>query len=146
MFWYRLSRWLSGKESACQGRRHRRCRFSSCVGKIPWRRKMATHSSILAWRIPWTEEPGRLQSMGLKESGTRLSNQETTVTTGTRGWKVSFPVVSLESPASTCKISMHLPSAKPLMEELCVHLSVSNASTNLFKASLLSTYPAPPLM
>ena len=25
---------------------------------------MATHSSILAWRIPWTEEPGRLQSMG----------------------------------------------------------------------------------
>ena len=31
---------------------------------------MATHSSILAWRIPWTEEPGRLQSMGSKESDT----------------------------------------------------------------------------
>ena len=31
---------------------------------------MATHSSILAWRIPWTEEHGRLQSMGLKESDT----------------------------------------------------------------------------
>ena len=29
---------------------------------------MATHSSILAWRIPWTEEPGGLQSMGSKES------------------------------------------------------------------------------
>ena len=29
-----------------------------------------THSSILAWRIPWTEEPGRLQSMGSKESDT----------------------------------------------------------------------------
>ena len=28
----------------------------------------ATHSSILAWRIPWTEEPSRLQPMGLKES------------------------------------------------------------------------------
>ena len=27
---------------------------------------MATHSSMLAWRIPWTEEPGRLQSMGLQ--------------------------------------------------------------------------------
>ena len=27
---------------------------------------MSTHSSILAWRIPWTEEPGRLQSMGLQ--------------------------------------------------------------------------------
>ena len=29
-------------------------------------KEMATHSSILAWEIPWTEEPGRLQSMGLK--------------------------------------------------------------------------------
>ena len=31
---------------------------------------MATYSSILAWRIPWTEEPGKLQSMGLQESDT----------------------------------------------------------------------------
>ena len=31
-------------------------------------KEMATHSSILVWRIPWTEEPGRLQSMGLQES------------------------------------------------------------------------------
>ena len=31
---------------------------------------MTTHSSILAWRIPWTEEPGGLQSMGLRESNT----------------------------------------------------------------------------
>ena len=31
---------------------------------------MATHSSILAWRIPWTEEPSGLQSWGLKESHT----------------------------------------------------------------------------
>ena len=30
----------------------------------PLEKGMATHSSILAWRIPWTEEPGRLQSMG----------------------------------------------------------------------------------
>ena len=30
---------------------------------------MATHSSILAWRIPWTEEPGQLQSMGLQRAG-----------------------------------------------------------------------------
>ena len=29
-------------------------------------KEMATHSGILAWRIPWTEEPGRLQSMGLQ--------------------------------------------------------------------------------
>ena len=30
------------------------------VGKIPWRREKATHCSIRAWRILWTEEPGRL--------------------------------------------------------------------------------------
>ena len=44
-------------------------------GKIPWRRKdplekeTATHSSTLAWRIPWREEPGRLQSMGSQRVG-----------------------------------------------------------------------------
>ena len=32
----------------------------------PWKKGMATHSSILAWRILWTEEPGRLQFMGLQ--------------------------------------------------------------------------------
>ena len=35
----------------------------------PLEEGMATHSSILAWRIPWREEPGWLQSMGCKESG-----------------------------------------------------------------------------
>ena len=41
----------------------------------PLEKEMATHSSILAWRIPWTEEPGGLQSVGRKESDTtkRLS-------------------------------------------------------------------------
>ena len=37
--------------------------------KDPLEEKMATHSSDLAWQIPWTEEPGGLQSMGLKKSG-----------------------------------------------------------------------------
>ena len=36
----------------------------------PLEEGMATHSSILAWRIPWTEEPGGLQSTGRKESDT----------------------------------------------------------------------------
>ena len=34
------------------------------VRKIPLGQEMATHSNILAWRIPWTEEPGGLQSIG----------------------------------------------------------------------------------
>ena len=36
----------------------------------PLEKEMATRSSILGWRIPWTEEPGGLQSMGLQELGT----------------------------------------------------------------------------
>ena len=35
----------------------------------PLEKEMATHSSILTWRIPWTEEPGRLQSVGLQRVG-----------------------------------------------------------------------------
>ena len=33
----------------------------------PWEKGMVTHPSIIAWRIPWTEEPGRLQSMGFQK-------------------------------------------------------------------------------
>ena len=45
-------------------------RVGSLVQEDPLEKKMATHTSILAWRIPWTEEPGGLQSMGSKESDT----------------------------------------------------------------------------
>ena len=37
--------------------------------KDPLEKEVATHSSILAWRIPWTEQPGRLQSMGSQRVG-----------------------------------------------------------------------------
>ena len=37
-------------------------------------KEMATHSSVLAWEIPWTEEPGELQSTGSQKSQTQLSN------------------------------------------------------------------------
>ena len=40
----------------------------SLDGEDPMEKGMAAHSSILAWEISWTEEPGRLQSMGCKES------------------------------------------------------------------------------
>ena len=35
----------------------------------PLEKEMATHSSTLAWKVPWTEEPGRLQSIGLQRVG-----------------------------------------------------------------------------
>ena len=47
----------------------KRHRFDPWVGKIPLELGTATHSRILAWRIPWTEESGRLQSMRLQRVG-----------------------------------------------------------------------------
>ena len=41
----------------------------SLIWEDPLEKRMATHSSILAWRIPWTEEPGRLQSIGSQRVG-----------------------------------------------------------------------------
>ena len=59
----------SGKEPACQRRRCKRQEFNFSVRKIPLGEGMATHSSIIAWRMPWTEEPGKLQSIGLQRVG-----------------------------------------------------------------------------
>ena len=52
----------------------------SLAWEDPLEEEMATHSSILAWRIPWTEEPGGLQSLELHKSDT------TEVTQHTRTW------------------------------------------------------------
>ena len=43
--------------------------FDPWVGKIPLEKEMATHTSTLAWRIPWMGEPARLQSMGSQRVG-----------------------------------------------------------------------------
>ena len=54
---------------------------------------MATHSSILAWKMPWTEEPGGLQSRG-SQSRTRLSTHSTYTSTSSRpeAWKTQPPL------------------------------------------------------
>jgi len=44
-------------------------RVRSLGREDPLKEEVATHSSILAWRTPWREEPGRLQSMGLQRAG-----------------------------------------------------------------------------
>ena len=66
-----------GKEPAC-----RRCGrlIRSPSWEDPLEKEMATLSSILAWEIPWREESGRLQSMALQKSQTRLSNWAQKVT------------------------------------------------------------------
>ena len=45
----------------------------SLGGEDPLEKGMATYSSILAWRIPWTKDPGRVQSWGCKEKQNNLS-------------------------------------------------------------------------
>ena len=58
-------------------------RVQSPGQKDPLKKEMSTHSSILAWRIPWTEEPGRLQSIGHKGVGNNLAaTQQQHVTFG----------------------------------------------------------------
>ena len=65
----------SGKEPACHCRKHNETRVQSLGQEDPLEEGMATYSSILAWRIPWTEEPGGLQSIELQRIGhdTRFS-------------------------------------------------------------------------
>ena len=75
-YFYRLS--LQGfpgggsdKESTCQCRRHKRCGFNHWIiwslgCEDPLEEEMATYSSFLAWRIPWTDKPARPQSIGLQ--------------------------------------------------------------------------------
>ena len=51
-------------------------RVRSQGGEDPLEREMATHSSILAWRIPQTEEPGGLQSTGSQRIGSNLATEQ----------------------------------------------------------------------
>ena len=62
----------SGKESACQCRRYR---FNPGLGRSLGIGN-ATHSSILAWKIPWTEESGGLQSMVSQKFGHNLATKQ----------------------------------------------------------------------
>ena len=62
-----LPRWCRAKESACQCKR---LGFDLLSWEDPLEKGMATHPSVLVWEIPQTEEPGRVQSMGLQRNWT----------------------------------------------------------------------------
>ena len=67
-----LAPWLKiycVKEPACQCKRYKRCGFDPWFGKLSWRRVWQPTPVFLPWRIPWTEEPDRLQSTGLQRIG-----------------------------------------------------------------------------
>ena len=69
-----LPRWFSGQESAC---RVADTGLSPVFWEATLENEMANYFSILAWEIPWTEEPGRLESMGLQKSRKWLSDKTT---------------------------------------------------------------------
>ena len=79
----RLPRWLSGKESACQCRRRKKCGFSPWVRKITW----VGSGNLLQYScLAWTEGPGGQQSMGLKESDTAEMHARTGWAEGWETW------------------------------------------------------------
>ena len=83
-------------------------RVRSLGWEDPLEKEMGTHSSILAWKILWTEGPGRLQPMGLQRVGHDLAAKQQT--TAQRG-KLPYPKLH-SSECSECKISVS--------ESLCV--------------------------
>ena len=65
-----LPKWLSGKESACQCRRHRRCEFNPWIQNIPWKRKWLSPVVFLPGKFPWTGSLVDYSPWGSKESDT----------------------------------------------------------------------------
>ena len=86
--------WLSSKEFTCQCWR-RRCRLDPRSGRS-LKEELATHPSILAWEIPWAEEPGGLQSMGSQRVGYNL-------TTGQHLWNNKSVFAKIHGP-KICRI------------------------------------------
>ena len=85
-----------GEESACHARDCLQCRrlgFDPWVRKIPLEKEMAAHSSVLAWRIPLTEEPDGLQSMG---------SQRVAYDWATNTFSVPYPLGTLFSKGGGC--------------------------------------------
>ena len=72
---------------------------------------MATHSSVSAWRLPWTEEPGGLQSMGLQNSGHDLEH------TRGRGGKWGLVTTSVFNMRSCKDMKLSSPPSHPLPKE-----------------------------
>ena len=65
----RVSRWLNGKRICLLMQETQKMWVQSLGRKDPLEEEMATHSSILGWKIPRTEETGRLQSVGSQRVG-----------------------------------------------------------------------------
>ena len=89
----------------------------------PLEKEMATHSTILAWEISWTEEPGRLQSMGHKKSDT--TNHSPTHMAYLGASPVAQTVKKLPAMQQTQEMRVQsLGQEDPLEEEMATHTSI----------------------
>ena len=113
----------------------------SLSGEDPLEKGMATHSSILAWRIPWTEEPGRLQSMGSQKWVT--FTHSSLVLTSRILKKLILPVLSLVLWRSGKSLISHLGSASLwwLLKYFVNYLAFSSYSSGT--VSCLSSLQCP---
>ena len=105
-----LPRWCSGKEFTRQCRRHGRRGGQ----EDPLEQDMATRSSILAWKTPWTEEPDRLQSMG-SQSRTPLSRHTPRQEMG--GWAEGRSQPQVAFPAGATLPAAPGPTGQPTQNE-----------------------------
>ena len=110
-----LPSWRSGKESTRQCRRCRKTRVWSLGREDSLKEKMAAHSSILAWKIPWIEEPGGLQSMGLQKIGhdwacTHITDNNVVILSGEqwRGSAIHIHVPILPQSALPSRLSHNI--------------------------------------
>ena len=71
-----LPQWFSNKESTCKQKMRPEPQVRSLGQEDHLEKEMATHSSILAWKIPWTEEPGGLQPMESQRVGRDLTTKQ----------------------------------------------------------------------
>ena len=69
----------------------------STQGEDPLEKEMATHSSILAWKISWTEEPGGLQSMGLQRVRHDLETKPPPPRQNELSWNFSVLILTANS-------------------------------------------------
>ena len=115
--------------------------FQSLCGEDPLEKEMATHSSILTWKIPWTEEPGGLQSTGSQRGGHDLVTNGSCPDTArcglvpnlllseslicVSGFAESFKEIYLPEPPQLYGIHLQMRKLRPkeVKSLVCVHIA-----------------------
>ena len=102
--------------------------------KDPPEKEMATHSSILAWEIPWTEEPGGLQFMGLQRVRHDYSTDTAATILGMTKMKVKWKSLSRESLTWTMK---KISTVIHYVNQWCPRLLLSNFNVHMNHLEIL---------